>query len=267
MRKHPIVEFIKFIILIFVCCTTEDPIVIGTFVVMSLIISRGRLWFSSVWMFFVIWFIDIFTISEGVTFLGYRNFHLVTLEGIVYGLLMALRTVALWNIAWTMSADIKTDKLVVITSYLAPSLSLIISMTVRAVRRYSSKYKEIFYFQKSLERDDIVHRVYVAVKSLSILVDWSLENGMETAQSMTARKYGSGRRSTYHNVRITGRDIAEIVLVLLFFTGYELTKPVVYIIPEIVVNFNAINACIVLLMCIYAIVEEKYEDRIKSDLI
>ena len=267
MRKHPIVEFIKFIILIFVCCTTENPIVIGAFLVMSLVITRGKLWFSSLWVFFVIWVIDIVTVSEGVTALGYRNFHLITMEGVVYGLLMGMRMVALLNLAWTMSHDLKMDKIVVITSYIAPPVSLIISMTIRAVRRYSEKYKEIFYFHKSMENDDLIHRIYIAVKSLSILLDWSLENGLETAWSMKSRKYGTRRRSSYHNIRITQNDICEIAAEIICFTIYEISKPVTYILPEIVINHNLINTVTVLIMCIYAIVEELNENRLKRDFI
>lgn len=267
MRKHPIVEFTKFIILIFVCCTTENPVVIGAFALTALIISRGRLWFSSLWVFFVIWTIDIFTISEGVTFLGYRNFHLVTLEGVTYGLLMAIRMVALLNLIWTMSMDIKTDKIVIITSYLAPPLSLLISMTVRAVRRYSQKYKEIYYFHKSMEKDGLIHKLYAAVISLSILIDWALENGMETSQSMMSRKYGTTRRTSYKNVRISGRDVAEIAAQIVIFTVYELSKPVVYILPETIINFDILNCVMVASMCVYAIVEEANENRVKRDLL
>lgn len=267
MRKHPIVEFTKFILLLLICCTTENPVVIGAFCVMSLIISKGKLWFSSLWMFFVIWGIDIFTISEGVTFLGYRNFHLVTLEGVVYGFLMGLRMVALWNLAWTMSKDLKTDKIVIITSYLSPPLSLLLSMTVRAIRRYSEKLKEIYCFRKSMEKDDIFHKLYAAIISLSVLVDWALENGMETSQSMMSRKYGTGRRTSYHNIRITRRDICEMVAIFVVFTIYEISKPTVYILPMIEVHCSVLNCVTVFGMCVYAITEEIYENRIKRDLV
>lgn len=267
MRKHPIVEFIKFIILIFVCCTTENPVVIGAFFIVSVIISHGKHWFSSLWVFFSIWVIDTFTISEGVTFLGYRNFHLVTLEGVVFGFLMGLRMVALWNLAFTMSKDLTTDKIVVITSYLSPSLSILVSMTIRAVRRYSVKYKEIYYFRKSMEKSDAFHRLYAAVTALSVLLDWALENGMETSQSMQSRKYGTVRRTSYTNIRINGRDIAEIVAIFVIFIIYEVSKPTVYILPAIELHYSAVNCAMVLIMCIYAFTEEYYEDRTKRDFV
>lgn len=267
MRKHPIVEFTKFVILITICATTENPVVIVSFLIMSLVISRGKLWFSSLWVFFVIWTVDVFTISEGVTFLGYRNFHLVTLEGVVYGLLMALRMVALLNIVWTMSKDIKADKIVIITSYLAPPLSLIISMTIRAVNRYSQKYKEIYYFHKAMEKEDVIHKVYVAIQSLSILVDWALENGMETSESMMGKKYGTARRTSYKNVRISRSDIVEIAVMLAIVILYVATKPIVYILPSIEINYSLRNIVIVCGICLYVIIEEMYEDRCKRDFV
>ena len=267
MRKHPIVEFIKFIILIFVCCTTENPVVIVAFFILSIIISHGKLWFSSLWLFFSIWTIDAFTISEGVTFLWYRNFHLVTLEGVIFGFLMGLRMVALWNLAWTMSKDLKSDKIVVITSYLSPSISLLISMTIRAARRYSLKYKEIYYYRKSMEKSDAFHKLYAAVSALSVLVDWALENGMETSQSMQSRKYGTVRRTSYTNIRINRCDIVEIVVIFVVFIIYEVSKPTVYILPAIELHYSTVNCLMVLIMCIYAFIEEYYEDRSKRDIV
>ncbi len=265
MRKHPIVEFIKFIIMIFICCTTENPVVIVVFFVTSLIISGFKLWFSTLWMFFIVFTIDIFTISEGVTHLGYRNFHLITMEGIVYGFFMALRLVALINVSWTMSKDIKSDKLVIITSYLAPPIALLISMTIRAMCRYTDKYKEIFFFHKSMEKDDWLHRVYCAVISLSILLDWALENGIETGMSMENRKYGTGPRTSYRNVRISKNDILEIAVIILIFIIYVISQPRVYLLPEIEINISVVNTLMVILLCGYSVYEEINENRIRRD--
>ena len=53
-----------------------------------------------------------------------------------------------------------------------------------------------------------------ALRNLSVLLTMSLENAIETADSMRARGYGQRRRTTFHLFRFDGRDARTLGLIL-----------------------------------------------------
>ena len=60
-----------------------------------------------------------------------------------------------------------------------------------------------------------LNRCRQLVKEVSILIAWSLEASIESADSMAARGYGLRGRTSFHLFRMTGRDAA----LLLFFAA------------------------------------------------
>ncbi len=52
------------------------------------------------------------------------------------------------------------------------------------------------------------------VKKVSILIAWSLEASIESADSMEARGYGLKGRSSFHLFKFSKRDIAALCLML-----------------------------------------------------
>lgn len=61
---------------------------------------------------------------------------------------------------------------------------------------------------------------------LSALMTWALEGSIVTSDSMTARGYGTGRRSCYHSYRFKAEDAAwgGILSVLLIVTIIALAR-------------------------------------------
>lgn len=266
MIKHPIVEFLKYTVLITTTLYTQQPLLVGFLFILSQVISRGRLWVVNLWVIVALLFINSFSSLDGVTFLAYHNYHIITLEAVIYGGLSGLRMATLLNVCWKFSQDVRSEKLVVVTSYLAPPLSLLISMTVRNVRRYSEKLKEIYSFQSSLQEDEnIIVKFKIAFKSVSILIDWALENGFETSQSMKLRHFGEHRRTAYRPIKLSIRDLFEVILILLWFLIYLLTRPHIQIIPELQINFSALNAILLWLFIIYIFKEDLNEVKNRKD--
>ena len=52
----------------------------------------------------------------------------------------------------------------------------------------------------------LFQKLGMALRNLSVLLTMSLENAVETADSMKARGYGARRRTTFHLFRFDGRD-------------------------------------------------------------
>lgn len=133
----------------------------------------------------------------------------LTLESILYGLAAAvlLAAVFLWFACWN---DVLTsDKIVYLFGRAVPALSLLLSMTLRFVPRFRAQLHRVAQAQTCLRGGKTVQggqRLKNGVAILSVLVTWSLENAVETADSMKSRGYGLPGRTAFALYRLDRRD-------------------------------------------------------------
>ena len=157
----------------------------------------------------------------GVTALFYLRTGPVTVEALVYGLVLAgtLWTALVWfsNINRVMT----TDKFVYLFGRIAPAFALLLSMIFRFVPRYISRLKIIRSGQKCLGRDrnsaNLIYRIKSGIEELSILITWALESGVDTADSMQARGYGVAKRTSYAIFSFEQRDKIISAAAIVFF--------------------------------------------------
>lgn len=87
-----------------------------------------------------------------------------------------------------------SDKFIYLFGRIIPSLSLILSMTFRFVPKFKEQVQEVSNAQKSMGRDSSEGSVFARVKNsiriLSAVITWSLENAIDTSDSMKSRGYG-----------------------------------------------------------------------------
>ena len=159
---------------------------------------------------------------KGITVLTYLpSGNPLTLESIVYGLAAAamLAAVLVWFTCW--NRVLTTDKLVCLFGSIAPALSLLLSMTLRFVPRFRDQMRAVLAAQQDLNghptREPVLHRIKRGSRALSILVTWSLEHAIETADSMKGRGYGLPGRTAFTIYRLDRRD--RILLVWLSVLG------------------------------------------------
>lgn len=152
---------------------------------------------------------------QGVTVLAYLpSGNPLTLESILYGLAAAvmLCTVVNWFTCYT--AVMTSDKFVYLFGRVIPALSLVLSMALRFVPRFKAQFQAVANAQRCLGRDvssgPLLRRLKNAVTILSILVSWSLENAIETADSMKSRGYGLPGRTAFSVYRFDARDKAAL---------------------------------------------------------
>lgn len=147
----------------------------------------------------------------GVTSLFYLRTGPVTLEAIVYGLVLAsmLFIAILWFTCYNVVMT--TDKFVYLFGRLVPALSLVLSMVFRFVPRFGAQLKVIRNGQKAVGRDvssgNVMRRIRYGIRILSILITWALENAIETSDSMRARGYGLKGRTAFSIFRFDRRDL------------------------------------------------------------
>lgn len=147
----------------------------------------------------------------GVTILFYaKDGNPVTLESILYGIASAAMfvSVILWFSCY--NEVMTSDKFIYLFGRIIPALSLIFSMVLRFVPRYTEQIKVISNAQKCIGRDvsqgNIIQRAKNGIKILSIMTTWALENAIETADSMRSRGYGLPGRTSFSIFTFDNRD-------------------------------------------------------------
>ena len=148
---------------------------------------------------------------EGATILAYLpSGNPLTLESIFYGFSAAvmLSALVLWFLCF--SQVMTSDKLVYLFGRIIPALSLVISMTLRFVPKFKAQFKVVADAQacagRPINEGKKLQRIKNAVTIFSIMVTWSLENGIETADSMKSRGYGLPGRSAFSIYTCDKRD-------------------------------------------------------------
>lgn len=165
--------------------------------------------------------INPFVNHNGATVLFVMNDNPVTLEALIYGLAAAgmIISVLYWFRSFT---DIMTDdKLLYIFGGLSPKLALILSMALRFVPLFTKQLHKTEQAQKATglyKNDNIADTFKGKTGIFSIIVTWGLENGIITADSMTARGYGCGKRTRFSLFRWRKWDILFLILTALLFS-------------------------------------------------
>ena len=166
-------------------------------------------------------------VHQGVTILTYLpSGNPLTLESMLYGAAAAvmLASVVLWFSSY--NEVMTSDKFVYLFGRVIPALSLVLSMSLRFIPKFKAQMQTVSEAQACIGRDtkngSVLRRVGNAVKIFSILVTWSLENAIETADSMRSRGYGLPGRTAFSIYRFDDRDKAALAW-LIFCGAYILS--------------------------------------------
>jgi len=147
---------------------------------------------------------------KGATILFQLPTGSVTLESMIFGLSSGLMLSAVMVWFGCYSEVMTSDKFIFLFGRITPSLSLVLSMTLSFIPRFKKQFAVVAQTQQSMGRSisegKLKQRIKRGVKILSIMITWSLENAIETADSMKSRGYGLPNRSTFSVYRFDGRD-------------------------------------------------------------
>ena len=155
---------------------------------------------------------------ERVTVLFYlHNSNPVTLEALCFGLASAVLMGA--SILWftCCNAVFTTDKIIFLFGRIIPSLSLLISMTLRCVPRFKTYLQTTMQVQQAMQAPKgKLGQLRQALTAFSATVSWAMEQSIVTADSMKSRGYGAAGRTAYAIYRFERRDgVALGILVAL----------------------------------------------------
>ena len=237
---NPIAIFICFLAAAGFAMFTADPIILALSLAGSVsfyVVRNGRKDLRS-HLFFLVLFVLMSLINplfnhNGVTVLFVMNNNPVTLEALLYGIASSAMIVSVLYWFRSFTQIMTGDKLLYLFGSAAPKLSLILSMALRYIPLFGKQVKKTDAAQKALglyKEDNVVDRVRGGTRVFSVMVTWALENGIITADSMTARGYGIGRRTFFALYKFRKNDLALILITIGLLaaaavgTGYGVIK-------------------------------------------
>ena len=222
-KYHPLINFIYFTAVIVFSMIFVHPICLVTSLLCSVmysIILNGKKALKFIAMLLPLMLISALINPafnhEGVTVIAYLpSGNPLTLESILYGIVAAsmVATVICWFSCF--NKIMTSDKFIYLFGRIIPSLSLILSMTFRFVPKFKEQVQEVSNAQKSMGRDSSEGSVFAIVKNsiriLSAVITWSLENAIDTSDSMKSRGYGLTGRTAYSNYVFDKRDVTALI--------------------------------------------------------
>jgi len=158
---------------------------------------------------------------RGVTVLFYlQNDSPVTLESLCFGLASAVLMGA--SMIWFSCCNtvFTTDKIIYLFGRAIPSLSLLISMTLRFVPRFKEYLQNTVQVQKAMRPPKTkLEQLKQALTAFSATVSWAMEQSIVTADSMKSRGYGAAGRTAYAIYRFERRDGIAFLMVAALIIG------------------------------------------------
>lgn len=177
---------------------------------------------------------------NGVTPLFFLNGNPVTLEAFIYGAAIAVTVIGVMLWCKCYGAIMTSDKFLYLFGKAIPKLSLILSMALRFIPLFRRQMKRVSRAQKAMglySSKSYTDRIKSALRVFTAMISWSLENSIETADSMKARGYGIKGRSSFSLFRFHVNDGALLAvcaaLLSVTLAGQALSRLDFYYYPRI----------------------------------
>lgn len=167
--------------------------------------------------------------STGIFRIGVRTFYL---EALLYGLCQGLMLVDVLTCFANASEVLTADKVMGLLGRTAPTVALMLSMTMRLIPRFSRRASEAMGATSACtaaggrtaradsagggRRHARRRRLDEGVRLSTVLLGWGLEDSLETADGMRARGWGAAPvRTSYRRQRFRSADALALLLVVI----------------------------------------------------
>lgn len=244
---HPIVLFLYYGFLIVSFMLYQHPFfqVIGVLLLLlsNSLLDNGLLlkkwlWPITMMSVLIIIFTPLFN-RRGNHILFYLFDNQIMLEAVIQGVMIALTLIGILIAFMTCNRVLTAEKILFLFSKWFSKWTLLLMLAIRFVPLLRQRLHEIGEVQEikglSINYGTIKERAKNGMLLVQVLLTFSLEESIQTADSMAARGYGLQKRSKYYPYRIEIRDILAlaflIVLQILLLFGWWLGDGVLTLLP------------------------------------
>lgn len=221
---HPLTSFCYYIGALLLGMLFLHPVFLACelllLVVLNIVQGNGqemKRTFKGTWLFMLaILLINPLLNHRGSHFLFYLRGNPITLEAVVYGVLMVLSFCIVLLLFISYNSMITSHKFLYLFSRISPQLALLTMITLRFVPLFIWRLRTITTIQKTrgiqVESGKLKERAANGMRLVEILLTSSLEEALQTADSMEARGYGVTKRTSYLSYSFILRDILSLMV-------------------------------------------------------
>jgi len=147
---------------------------------------------------------------RGRTVLYYVGDIPLTLESVVYGFTLGLAILNMLVFFVSYRLVMTEQKFLYLFARISPKAALVAMMAAGLIPRLRRRLNELILIQRTrgvtVTEGPLGQRARNGVRLVGTLLSWTLEDALQTADSMQARGYGTGERSSYLGFRFRSRD-------------------------------------------------------------
>lgn len=208
---------------------------------------------------------------NGETVLFYLFDQRITLEALFYGVGAGLLIISVIYWFRLFSFVFTQDKLTWLIGRISPKLCVVFCMALRFVPLFRENAKSIYSAQLSMgvfNTHTIKGKFKLTKNVFSALVSLSVENAIETADTMRSRGFDNKKRSAYSLLSFSKKDIALVIITIVADCAFSyllaIGEGVFYYYPA--VRFNAVTPktvafySIFAFLCFMPVINEAWED-------
>jgi energy-coupling factor transport system permease protein len=281
---HPYVQFCYYIFASFLIMYFNHPIFSTGALLLLIMVNLShdggkalRKWVLILFiMSAIIILLNPFLVSRGTTILFYFRGKQVTLEATIYGITMALFIVNILILFISFNLILNGNRFLYIFSKFLPRTAFLVMISIRFVpllKRRLNQISEVHQIRgMSMSHGSLKSRMKNGMLRLQILLTWSLEEAILSADSMKARGYGLGNKTSYIPYKMKNRDWSWLltlgILLSLCIAGGTLGYGKIIIYPELgTLDFFLIDwilfICMIILFAFPLMVEGREKIRWK----
>lgn len=225
-RFHPLVSFLFYAGSISLIILMLHPIFlcIAFIIILAINYSHDRLMGVRHWLLFIIATLILMVLlnplfnERGRHVLFEIAKHRFTAEAFLYGGMNALSLIGVIVLFVSFNVVMKPNKLLFLFSKFLPQLGVLLMLTLRFIPLMRRRLEEISAIQTS-KGISVSHgkwktRVKTGMLYVQVLLTYSLEEAIQMADSMKARGYGQGTRSSYEYFKLRRIDVLAILYLI-----------------------------------------------------
>lgn len=216
-RFHPAVLFFYYLCVLLFSMFSANPVVLlcvlgGGIFFFALLSPAGTVVRDLIYYFFMFLLVSAVNLlfsHDGETILFFMNDNPMTLEALLYGAAIAAMIVGIMFWCKAYQKVLTTDKFLYLFGKTVPKLSLVLSMALRFIPVMKEEGRRILQSQKAMgmyPKDSRTDQILGSVRSFDVLLGWSLEHAVNTADAMKARGYGLPGRTHFSLFRFRKAD-------------------------------------------------------------
>jgi energy-coupling factor transport system permease protein len=229
-RLHPLVIFSYYIGALALLMLMFHPIILsgGLAIILAIHFVQDRCRNLQRWFFFLITAGLLIAVlnplfnHRGRTTLFELFGERITLEAVVFGVTTGLSIIGIMAVFVSYNEIMTPNKIFYLFSKFLPQVAVLLMLTLRFIPLMKRRMAEISAVQSSkgisVLTGSLKNRTKAGLLSIQALLSFSLEEAIQTADSMKARGYGQGRRSAYEYFRFTKKDAIALAYLLAMFT-------------------------------------------------